>query len=578
MQTNPRNHWDGRMPDSAGLTDRDGQLADRLLAEGRIEESALDRARRVAASTGEGLPEVLLKLGLLGERDLARTLAEVHACPLLGPDDFPAEPLYADKLSPRFLREARVLPVAESEGALQLAMADPGDGFAREAMALLAESPVAACAAVPAELEQAIERLYAAGEPAGDAVAESLESSVEDDVARLRDMASEAPVIRLVNRIIQQAIEQRASDIHLEPFENRLRLRYRVDGVLREADAPPLAQHAAVVSRIKIMARLDIAERRLPQDGRIKMAVRGHPVDLRISTIPTLHGESVVMRILDQDSVHLDFDALGVTGPARETLEGLLDRPNGILLVTGPTGSGKTTTLYTALTRLNADDRKILTVEDPIEYQLEGINQIQVKPAIGLDFAACLRAILRQDPDIILIGEIRDLETAQIAAQAALTGHLVLSTLHTNNAAGTITRLLDMGVEEYLVTATVNGVAAQRLVRRLCPECAEPYHVEPDLAERLNLASVGGGAGSTLHRPAGCKRCNHTGYRGRTSILETLTLDDALRRAVLRGTDASELHHQAVASGLRTLYHDGLAKALAGTTSIDEVLRATRDA
>ena len=565
------------MPDSAKLTDRDSQLAERLIAAGRIDESALDRARRVAASTAEGLPEVLLKLGLLGERDLATTLAEVHGCPVLAPDDFPAEPLYPDKLSPRFLREARVLPVAETDGTLHLAMADPGAGFAREAMALLAESPVEPCVAVPAELEQAIERLYAAGEPAGDAVADGLETSVEDDVARLRDIASEAPIIRMVNRIIQQAIEQRASDIHLEPFENRLRLRYRVDGVLREADAPSLSQHAAVVSRIKIMARLDIAERRLPQDGRIKMAVRGSQVDLRISTLPTLHGESVVMRILDQDSVRLDFDALGVVGPARDTLEGLLDRPNGILLVTGPTGSGKTTTLYTALTRLNAEDRKILTVEDPIEYQLEGINQIQVKPSIGLDFAACLRAILRQDPDIILIGEIRDLETAQIAAQAALTGHLVLSTLHTNNAAGTITRLLDMGVEEYLVTATVNGVAAQRLVRRLCPECAEPYAVEPELAERLNLASVGGGPASTLHRPVGCKRCNHTGYRGRTSILETLTLDDSLRRAVLRGTDASELHREAVASGLRTLYHDGLAKALAGTTSIDEVLRATRD-
>ncbi|SDG51204.1 type II secretion system protein E (GspE) [Limimonas halophila] len=565
------------MPESATLTDRDDQLAGRLLAAGRIEESALDRARRVAGSSGEGLPEVLLKLGLLGERDLARTLAEVHDCPLLGPDDFPAAPLYADKLSPRFLREARVLPVAEGEGTLHLAMADPGAGFAREAMALLAESPVTPCVAVPAELEQAIERLYAASEPAADAVADTLESSVEDDVARLRDMASEAPVIRLVNRLIQQAIEQRASDIHLEPFENRLRLRYRVDGVLREADAPALSMHAAVVSRIKIMARLDIAERRLPQDGRIKMAVRGSQVDLRISTIPTLHGESVVMRILDQDSVRLDFDALGVTGPARETLEELLARPNGILLVTGPTGSGKTTTLYTALKRLNADDRKILTVEDPIEYQLEGINQIQVKPSIGLDFAACLRAILRQDPDIILIGEIRDLETAQIAAQAALTGHLVLSTLHTNNAASTITRLLDMGVEEYLVTATVNGVAAQRLVRRLCPDCAEPYAVEPELAERLNLASVGGGPGSTLYKPVGCKRCNDTGYRGRASILETLTLDDALRRAVLRGTDASQLHRDAVASGLRTLYHDGLAKALAGTTSVDEVLRATRD-
>jgi general secretion pathway protein E len=335
---------------------------------------------------------------------------------------------------------------------------------------------------------------------------------------------------------------------------------------------------AAIVSRIKIMAKLNIAERRLPQDGRIKLAVRGTPIDLRISTIPTLYGESVVMRVLDRESVTLDFGALGIEGTNLSTFLDVLERPNGIFLVTGPTGSGKTTTLYAALSRLNQPDRKIITVEDPIEYQLEGVNQIQVKPAIGLDFANVLRAILRQDPDIILIGEIRDLETAQIAAQAALTGHLVLSTLHTNNAASSISRLLDMGVEDYLVTATVNGVAAQRLVRRLCPHCREAYPVEDELFDHLGLARYGARPGASLYRPKGCGKCGDSGYRGRMSILETLVLNDDLRRATLQSNDSRALHRQAVEGGMRTLYDDGMDKALAGETSVEEVLRATRDA
>ncbi len=555
-------------------------LAARLVEKGRLSAAALERAQRVRETTGEALAGLLLKLGLLSERDLAEALADLHGCKLVTAEDYPAVALFEDRLSTRFLREARILPLHQDSEGLCLAMADPADRFAREAMALVAGVPVHPRVAVPGELEQAIERLYGGGgerlEADGE-LGDGLDEGLDGDIERLKDMASEAPVVRLVNRIITQAIERRASDIHLEPAESHLRLRYRIDGLLRDGDPPPAQLRAAIVSRIKIMAKLNIAERRLPQDGRIKLAVRGNPVDLRISTLPTLHGESVVMRVLDRESVSLDFGALGIGGEnLAEMLRGL-ERPNGIFLVTGPTGSGKTTTLYAALSRLNDPDRKIVTVEDPIEYQLEGVNQIQVKPAIGMDFAQALRAILRQDPDIILIGEIRDLETAQIAAQAALTGHLVLSTLHTNSAAGSITRLLDMGVEDYLVTATLNGVAAQRLVRRLCEHCKEPYAVEAELAAHIGLEKYDAGAGSTLYKPHGCKHCGDSGYRGRTSLLETLTLNDDLRRQILKDADARSLHHAAVAQGMRTLYDDGMAKAVAGETSVAEVLRVTRD-
>jgi len=562
---------------------RDAALATTLRDGGRLGSAALARAQRAAQASGETLPAVLLKLGLLSERDLAAALAELYHLPQVGPEDYPAVALFPDRLSLRFLRQSRVLPLALDETGLHLAMADPGDRFACEALALVAEAPVHPRVAVPAELEQAIERLYAAEAPA---VAEDgtaslsgagLDDGADTDVARLKDEASEAPVIRLVNRIIAEAIEGRASDIHLEPFETGLRLRYRIDGVLREADPPPARLRAAIVSRIKIMAGLDIAERRLPQDGRIKLAVRGTPVDLRISTLPALYGESVVLRILDRDSVKLDFAALGIDGDNRARLLSVLDRPNGIFLVTGPTGSGKTTTLYAALSGLNRGETKIVTVEDPVEYQLDGINQVQVKPDIGLDFAQALRAILRQDPDIILVGEIRDLETAQIAAQAALTGHLVLSTLHTNTAAASVTRLMDMGVEDYLVTATLNGVAAQRLVRRLCPECRVPRTPEAALARELGLAEADAPA-PTIYGPGGCPACNQTGYRGRTSLLETLVLDDELRRAILQRCDARTLHRRAIEGGLRTLYQDGLQKVREGLTSIEEVLRVTRDA
>ena len=556
-------------------------LGARLIEAGKLDRNGLERALKLRAESGERLSALLPKLGLVSERDLAEAVAAELDLPLIGAREFPETPLYAERLSPRFLREAQVLPIAEEAGGLVVAMADPLDDYAADALRLISGQELLPRVAVPGELEAAIDRLYGRAGALGQLVeaAEDGDEGLELDVERLKDLASEAPVIRLVNQMIARAVEQRASDIHIEAFEASLRVRYRIDGVLRDVEAPPNRFRAAIVSRVKIMAKLNIAERRLPQDGRIKLAIRGTPIDLRVSTIPTMHGEGVVLRVLDRTGVQLDFETLGLVGTGLDTFLGILERPHGIVLVTGPTGSGKTTTLYTSLVRLNSPDKKILTVEDPIEYQLDGINQIQVKPGIGLSFANVLRSILRQDPDIVMIGEIRDVETAQIAIQAALTGHLVLSTLHTNDAAGTITRLLDMGVEDYLLTSTLNGVTAQRLVRRLCPHCRTQAPAMPELVAQLGLERYSGQSREIqLYHPKGCEQCNETGYFGRNSLTEVLVVTDEIRRLILRRAEAQELHRAAVKEGMRTMYDDGMAKALDGLTTVEEVLRVTRDA
>ena len=569
----PVNGPENRQPESRDFMP---ELARRLVDAGKLQPSGLERALRVQAETGETLASALTKLGLVSEIDMASAYADALGLKLLARADFPTEPLFEDRLSFRFLRQARVVPIELGADGVVLAMADPLDRFAADAVRMAAGMPVEIRVATPADIEAALHGLYDGG---GEAAAGTAGAGGEDggvdaeaDVERLRDLASEAPVIRLVNRMIERAVEQRASDIHIEPFEGRLRVRYRVDGMLGEVEAPAEKLAAAIVSRIKIMARLNIAERRLPQDGRIKVVVRGKEFDLRISTTPSLHGESVVMRILDRDGAVLDFTALGFRDDTLKAYLGVLERPHGILLVTGPTGSGKTTTLYTSLIRLNSPERKILTVEDPVEYQLDGVLQVQVKPEIDLTFARALRSFLRQDPDILMIGEIRDLETAQIGVQAALTGHLVLSTLHTNDAAGAIARLMDMGVPDYLLTSTINGVAAQRLVRKLCPHCREAR--EPD-AELLARLDVGDNPPRVLYHPKGCDQCKGTGYAGRAALLEILVMDDALRRLVLQRADAREIEKAAVAGGMRPLYQDGLLKAAEGVTSIEEVLRVT---
>jgi general secretion pathway protein E len=556
-------------------------LGELLIERSKLDRPGFERAKRLREGQSERLYTLLPKLGLVSERDMAQAIADRLELPLVTPNDIPDLPLLEEKLSPRFLREVHVLPLADSPEGLVLAMADPLDSYATDAIGLISGREIFPRVAEPAMLETAIERLYGRGPSALDELVEGgsteEDETLELDVERLKDLASEAPVIRLVSHLISEAVERRASDIHIEALEHGLNVRYRIDGLLREIDPPPSRFRAAIVSRIKIMAKLNIAERRLPQDGRIKLAVRGTPIDLRVSTIPTMYGEGVVMRILDRQGVKLDYASLGIRERNLEAYEEILGRPNGVFLVTGPTGSGKTTTLYAALTSLNSPEKKILTVEDPIEYHLEGVNQIQVKPSIGLTFAQVLRSILRQDPDIIMIGEIRDVETARIAIQAALTGHLVLSTLHTNDAVSAITRLMDMGVEDYLLTSTLTGVAAQRLVRTLCRNCRVAEAALPELVTQLGLNRYINGSDPVVYRPGGCELCGGSGFYGRTGLVEALVMTDAVRRLILHRGEAKELQQVAVEEGMRTMYDDGMMKALAGETTIEEVLRVTRD-
>jgi len=559
------------------------RIVTELLAQGRLKDADLSRARQLQRESGGDLLVLLARLGLVSERDHAEACAKVLGLRLLAAREVPEHPPElvegAEPIPLRFLKQFQVLPLGEQRGRILLWMADPQDAYAIDAIALVTGCKVAPVVGLRSEVDDAIERWHGQGRSAMGTILEAADGEVAplDDIEHLRDLASEAPVIRLVNLVIQRAVELRASDIHVEPFENRLKVRYRVDGVLVDGESPPVNLTAAVISRIKIMAKLNIAERPLPQDGRIMLRVQGKELDLRVSTMPTAHGESVVMRLLDREAVVFNFQRLGFSEDFLPQFRKVLEQPHGILLVTGPTGSGKTTTLYTALSQLNTDKVKIITVEDPVEYQLEGINQIQAKPQIGLDFANALRGIVRQDPDIIMIGEMRDLETARIAIQSALTGHLVLSTLHTNNAAGGITRLLDMGVEDYLLTSTINGILAQRLVRRLEPSHAQRYPASAEEIERFSLRRYQPTGEIFLYR-AQPSALAPTGYKGRTTIVEFLVMDDALRNAVMRKAGMGEIERLARAAGMRTMYEDGIAKALRGETTLEEVLRVTEDA
>ena len=558
----------------------DERICQFLVAKGRLKEADLVRGRRLHEEDPSGrLIALLTRLGLVSEREMADAVAEIMNLPLVAAKDFPESPPPNVQLSVRFLKHHHVVPIGESETEVKLLIADPADHYPLEAIELATGRKVSLSVGLRPEIDDLIERYYGQGRSAMGSIVESLSddnSRSEDDIEHLRDLASEAPVIRLVNLVIQRAVEQRASDIHIEPFESRLKVRYRIDGVLHEVESPPAASTAAVISRVKIMAKLNIAERRLPQDGRIMIRVQGKELDLRVSTVPTSHGESVVMRILDREAVVFDFHTLGFTDEFLPKFNKVLELPHGILLVTGPTGSGKTTTLYTALSKLNTPDVKIITVEDPVEYQIEGINQIQAKPAIGLDFSHALRSIVRQDPDIIMIGEMRDLETAKIAIQSALTGHLVLSTLHTNNAAGGITRLLDMGVEDYLLTSTVNGILGQRLLRKLDFASAEPYEVLPEVIREFGLEKLTTQRPIKLYKPVP-SQAYASGYFGRTTIMEFLVMSDAIRRLIMQHAGMGEIEAQARAEGMRTMYEDGLVKALAGQTTIEEILRVTQE-
>lgn len=570
----PATARDGRNPNTARL------FVEHLEQKGLLDRMTGERAISVQAQTGERIDHVLSQLGLISDQALLEASADFLQTPLVVLSELPPDICSPELLDAEFVRRNRIVPLTAQGGQIALAVSDPFANDLADAVSYLLERPVRLLLASATDIDAALSRLYGSHDDTGNSSSSLSEAShvtaYQDDIQHLRDMASEAPIIRLVHRLISSAVSQQASDIHVEPHADSVRVRYRIDGLMHEAERFPPEAQAGVATRIKILGKLNIAERRLPQDGRATFVFGGREIDLRISTTPVLHGESIVLRILDSEQIELTFDALGFDQSTQQALRSLLRQPNGVLLVTGPTGSGKTTTLYSALHQLNTSDRTIFSVEDPIEYQLAGINQMQIKPAIGLDFVTCLRSILRQDPDIIMIGEMRDPETASTAIRAALTGHLVLSTLHTNSAAASVTRLLDMGVEDFLLASSLSGILAQRLVRRLCPDCAVPT---PETQYRHlvdGLHSHREAVPQNPKSPVGCAACRGIGFRGRTTVSELLVIDDEIRRIVKRGISDRDIESLAVSKGMQPLYQSGIRKVLAGETTLEEILRVTR--
>ena len=555
-----------------------------LVERNLISFQELHNALALQRERNEKVGRILLDLGYLAERDLIQAIIEQHQAPLITAAEFPAVPIEVQKLSYKFMKQFKLLPLDLEGNVLTLAMSDPADTETLESVRLFTGNEVKVRFALEDEITEALDRFYGAGNGNTPRVVEEQAGQSgldyaggEEDIEHLRDMASEAPVIRLVNVIISRAVERRASDIHIEPFEKEFRIRYRIDGILQNVESPPVHLKAAIISRLKLMAKLNIAERRLPQDGRIKLKVLGKEIDLRVSTLPTLYGESVVMRILDKsDSSAFDLRRLGFSEELLRKIEVLTSLPHGILLVTGPTGSGKSTTLYSAMKRINLPDKKIITIEDPVEYQMDGINQIHVNTQIGLTFASGLRHIVRQDPDVIMIGEIRDLETAEIAIRSALTGHLVFSTLHTNDAPSAITRLVDMGAENYLLSSCLIGVLAQRLVRIICKQCQFAYTAGPEALQALGFDEKWS-TPLTLHRGEGCESCGYTGYESRKGIFELMIPDDEIRRMIVANEPSNIIANYAHSRGMTTLREDGVQKVLAGVTTVDEVMRVTQD-
>jgi len=559
-------------------------LGEILIRDGLITRDQLQRGLVRQREIGKRLGDSLVELGYLSEEELLNALARQFALPHLSLSSISLSPLpIRDRLSPKYLREHRVLPIEIKDGVLTVAMTDPTDPYTVDDLRMSTGYAVSICLAKEREILEAIDQFYGDGQATMEKIVKGyqeeeggLPGDDREDVDHLRDLASEAPVIQLVNLLITRAVEARASDIHVEPFEDRLRIRYRVDGVLLDHESPPKRLQAAVISRVKIMAKMNIAERRLPQDGRIRLQILGKDLDLRVSTVPTLYGESVVMRILDRSTLLLTLGELGFPDDVRLQFQRLIRKPHGMILVTGPTGSGKTTTLYTALSEINSADKKIITIEDPVEYQLRGVNQIHVKPKIGLTFANGLRSIVRQDPDVIMVGEIRDAETADIAIHSALTGHLVFSTLHTNDAPGAITRLLDMGIENYLVSSVLVAVLAQRLVRVICPECREPYQLDVAAVRKMGIKTEVGGS-LQVFRGKGCAECNFTGYHGRNGIYEFLTIGEEIQRLILEKADSNLIRQKALALGMKTLWEDGWRKVEQGVTTLEDLLRVTKE-
>jgi general secretion pathway protein E len=547
---------------------RPARLGEMLIERRQIEQEDLDRALEIQKERSDKLGKILVDLGFIATRDVLAALSEQLAVPLAALDGPPPSAPEIEGLSPRFMRQCHFIPVALDDSAVTLAMADPLDFETISAVRGFCGLKVKTQLAAEQEILDSIDKYYGESEQPQAFGAELESAEAGENLEHLRDMASEAPVIRLVNAMIAQAVEKRASDIHIEPFEKEFRVRYRIDGVLLNQESPPRELKAAIVSRLKLMAKLNIAERRLPQDGRIKLKILGREVDLRVSTLPTLFGESLVMRLLDRSAGEFyDLRRLGFDNHMLSRMEHYTELPHGIFLVTGPTGSGKSTTLYSALKRINIPDKKIITIEDPVEYQMDGINQIHVNPAIGLTFAAGLRHIVRQDPDVIMVGEIRDRETADIAIRAALTGHFVYSTLHTNDAPSAITRLTDMGVESYLITSSLVGVLAQRLVRVICRHC------------KTSAGTAITPEGETIEtfRGAGCEQCSGSGYTGRVGIFELMDLNDEIRKRIMSNEDASQITAAARRNGMRNLREDGWMKVQDGLTTVQELMRVTQE-
>jgi general secretion pathway protein E len=544
------------------------RLGEILIERKLISEEDLERALELQKERGDKIGKTLVDMGFIAMRDVLAALSEQLGVPLVSIEAPPMVSPETETLSPRFLRQFRCLPMSRDDHTITLAMADPLDVETIAAVRHCTGLKISTVLAPEQEIIDAIDKYYGESAARSEADFEFQAGEMSEDLEHLRDMASEAPVIRLVNAIIASAVEKRASDIHLEPFEKEFRIRYRVDGVLYNQDPPPRELKAAMISRVKLMAKLNIAERRLPQDGRIKIKTLGREVDLRVSTLPTLYGESVVMRLLDRSAGDFyDLGRLGFDQHMLNRMEYYTSLPHGIFLVTGPTGSGKSTTLYSALKRINLSDKKIITIEDPVEYQMDGINQLHVNTQIGLTFAQGLRHIVRQDPDVIMVGEIRDRETADIAIRSSLTGHFVFSTLHTNDAPSAITRLTDMGMENYLITSSVVAVLAQRLVRVICGHCKDKNgtRIAPDGNQVICYAG------------RGCEHCFGSGYTGRVGIFELMELGDEIRQLIMKNADAAAITNVARRNGMRNLREDGWLKVMNGVTTPDEVLRVTQE-
>ena len=549
-----------------------------------LDETSLAKARTVQNERGIPLKDALVLVGALSDHDMVAALSRQWSIPFVPTiGELEVDPSILDKLPVSYLRKYTLVPVKVQRDTMVVAVHDPSEQEAFfDISRIMHLKDIKRVLAPKQEIFGAINRLVELKEENAKDIMEDIEEEGDEilkDLESIQDitvMETEAPIIRLVNRLMVQAYRERASDIHVEPYQTDVKIRFRVDGILHDVLSLPKRLHPAIASRIKVMAMLNIAEKRLPQDGRIGIKLGDHSVDLRISTVPTVNGERVVMRILDKSSVLIGLEELGFYPDDLDTMERLIKQEHGIILMTGPTGSGKTTSLYSMLSRINSPDKNILTIEDPIEYQLKGIGQIPVNIKVGLSFASGLRSIVRQDPDVILVGEIRDLETAEIAIQAALTGHLVFSTLHTNDASSAVTRLIDMGIEPFLVTSSVNAIVAQRLVREICPACKQEYYPESESLLEIGLSKTMLHKEGFLWRGAGCKECLWTGYKGRTGIYEILIMSDSIKSTILKTSDSNIIKKMAVKEGLHSLREDGARKVEDGITTIEEVLRVTQ--